>query len=150
MKSIATVVVTLVVLLYVAARVIPIEPDEQRPGTALSGALVSNPNPDWGFVRDRQQIYVQTNTWYGIPHSVTTIAFVADGELYVPCGWCDTKRWPKNVVADPQVVLKIDGRLFPRIAVRIDDAATRERVFAVLTEDEIPSDWALYRMDASG
>ena len=146
MKSIVTVIVTVLVLIYVAARVVPIEPEEQRPGLSLSGTLIDNPQPNWGFVEDRQKIYVQTNTWYGIPHSVTTISFVVDNTLYVPCGWCDTKRWPKNVAADPRVMVKIDGRLYPRTAVRIEDEATRRTILSVPADEPTP-DWALYRMD---
>ncbi len=146
MKSLITVIVTLLVLLYVAARVMPLDPDEQRPGLSLGGVLVDNPRPDWGFVEDRQKVYVQTNTWYGIPHSVTTISFVVGGDLYVPCGWCDTKRWPKNVAADPRVTVKIGKRLYPRTAVRIEDEAERRTILNV-PEDEPTPDWALYRMD---
>lgn len=149
MKSLATVIITLLVLLYVAARVIPIEPDEQRPGTSLSGTLVETPNPEWGFVEDRQKIYVQTHTWYGIPHSVTTIAFVADNVLYVPCGWCDTKRWPKNVAADPRVTLKIGSRLYRRTAVHIEEERLKRAILNVPPGEPTP-DWALYRMDPPG
>ena len=136
---------TIVAVLYFAAMAIPLNPDEQRPGTRLPGNLVEESQIDWSFMQPRQKVYVQTNTWYGIPHSVTTVSFVVDGELYIPCGWCATKRWPKNVAADPNVVVKVGDSLFPRKAVEVTDSEIVKDLFAQM---DINADGvAVYRMD---
>ena len=115
-------------MVYLAAIFIPFDPDERRPGTRLAGELVETPTDDWSFLSGRTKIFVETQTWYLIPHSVTTISWVVDNALYVPCGNCDAKRWPKNVTRNPNVRLKIAGKLYARRAVRITDAAETQRL----------------------
>ena len=146
MKKVVMSVVVVLVLLYATALAIPLNPEEQRPGTRLSGDVVEDANPDWSFLEPRTKIHIQTNTWYLIPHSVTTISFVADNQLYVPCGWCEKKRWPKNVAADPSVTVKINDKLYPRTAVMIPEESERRRILAI-PDDEPTPNFALYRMD---
>ena len=149
MKKVLTIVGVIVVALYLLALVVPINPDEQRPGTRLGGTMILEENPDWSFMSDRQKVYVQTSTWYLIPHSVTTISFVADNQLYVPCGWCAQKRWPKNVAADPAVMVRIGDKLYPRIAVKIDQESERRRILSIPAGEPTPN-FELYRMDPPG
>lgn len=144
MKKAVTVIIVLLIVIYLAALAIPINPDEQRPGTRLSGTVVDSP-ASWDFLEDRQQLYVQTSTWYGIPHSVTTTSIVSDGTLYVPCGWCPGKRWPKNVAADPDVLVKAGDNLYPLVAERVTDMQEKMRVLSAIDHDRLP-DIALYKM----
>jgi hypothetical protein len=132
----------LVILVYVLLRLVPFNPEEQRPGTTLSGNLTDVTEIDWSSLPAGTQLHLQTSTWYGIPHSVTTISFVDNGVLYIPCGRCETKRWPKNVASDPNVLVKVDDKLYPRKAVLITDMPTKHRIL-----DERHNDVALYRMD---
>ena len=147
MRKIILIVVAVLLLTYAGALAIPIDPDEQRPGTRLSGTVVNDSQPDWSFLEERQKVYLQTSTWYGIPHSVTTISFVVDDELYIPCGWCDSKQWPRYVAEDPNVTVKIGERLFERRAVRVNDAAMVRRVLAVGEHEDLPG-VVLYHMAA--
>lgn len=142
MQRFIILVLTVVIGGYLLARFVPIDPSEERPGTSLSGSYVDDADIDWSFLAPRTLIYVQTNTWYGIPHSVTTISFTDDGVLYVPCGNCDSKRWPKNVASDPNVVVKVGEDLYPRKAVLITDMGIKHRVL-----DDRHRGVALYRMD---
>ena len=147
MKKVLIVIAILLIVVYVLALLVPINPDEQRPGTRLSGELVEADVTDWSsIIQPRQKVYVQTNTWYGVPHSVTTVSFSIDGALYIPCGWCATKRWPKNVAADPAVVVKVGDNLYPRKAVEVTDRAFIDKVFGQMDIDT--DSVALYRMDA--
>ena len=146
MKKIVISVVAVLVLMYATAAAIPLNPEEQRPGTRLSGDIVDEANPDWSFLEPRTKIHIQTNTWYLIPHSVTTMSFVADNQLYVPCGWCEKKRWPKNVAADPRVTVKVANKLYKRVAVIIPEESERRRVLDI-PEGEPTPNFALYRMD---
>jgi hypothetical protein len=147
MKKATFIVVAVLLVLYVAAIFVPVDPVEQRPGTRLAGEWVETRDVDWSFVEGRKQIYVQSNTWYLVPHSVTTTSWVVDGEYYVPCGWCATKRWPRLVAADPNVVIKVDGKLYARRAVLIEDDADRRRILGVPDGDELPDAVEVYRMD---
>ncbi len=146
MKKWLTIIGAALVALYLLALVVPINPEERRPGTRLSGDLVDNANPDWSFMAPRQKIWVQTQPWYLIPHSVTTTSFVRDNVLYIPCGRCAGKRWPKNVAANPEVVVKIGEQLYRRRATRLEDPKQVMRTLNISLGDEMP-DVDLYRMD---
>ena len=91
MKRVLIVTVAILASIYAVALAFPVDPDEQRPGTRLGGEVVDEEHPDWSFMTPQQLVYMQTSTWYFIPHSITTTTFLADNELYIPCGWCDTK-----------------------------------------------------------
>ena len=147
MKRAGLIFASLVVVLYVAAILVPFEPVDRRPGTRLAGDLAEEQDTDWSFVRGRNQIFVETKTWYLIPHAVTTTSWVVDQALYVPCGSCATKRWPKNVQSDPRVRLKIDGVLYEREAVLITDPDERRRLFGRPVGEPPPEGVAIYRMD---
>jgi len=122
--------------LCVALLALGCEPKDRRPGLWLSGEVASEPVADWSWSDAHPEIFLETRTGYGIPHSVTVVC-AADGErLYVPSlyrdggGWPDAKRWNRNVAADPNVRLGIGGRLFERRAVLVSDDAERERALA--------------------
>ena len=148
MKRAVLIVVAVLVAAYLVA-LAPYEPDKRRPGTRLGGPLAADQDTDWSFrTPGRMQIFVETSTWYGIPHSVTTTSWIVDGELYVPCNACATKRWPKNVARSPDVRLKVDGEIYERRAVRITDETEQQRVFGALGAGAArPGRW-VFRMEA--
>jgi hypothetical protein len=147
MKRAVLVFIGLLFAVYVVAIFVPIEPAERRPGGRLGGDLAEGQDSDLSFVQGRKQILVETRTWYLIPHSVTTTSWASQGEFYVPCGDCDSKRWPKNVQRDPRVRLKVDGKLYQRTAVRITDATERRRLLSVPGSGSLPEGVAVFRMD---
>ena len=123
-------------LLMSAALLCACEPKDRRPGLWLSGDVVTEPVSDWSFTDAVPEIFVETRTWYGVPHSVTTVC-AADGErLYVPSlyregGEFPEKRfWNRNVVRDPRVRLSIDGRIYERRAVLVEDPAEWQTALA--------------------
>jgi hypothetical protein len=105
------------------------EPQDRRPGFWLSGELVDTPVTDWSFTDEIPEIFVETRTWYGIPHSVTTVGVAHNGTLYVPSVYAEggefpnARVWNRNVVRDPRVRLKIGERIFEREAVLVEDPA---------------------------
>ncbi len=109
------------------------QPQDGRPGTWLRGERVSGPVPDWGFTDAFTEIFVETRTWYGVPHSVTTVCAAADGQLYVPslyyggAEFPDARYWNRNVVRDPRVRVKIGDRLFEGTAELVSDEGDRSR-----------------------
>jgi hypothetical protein len=111
-------------------------PHDRRPGTWLSGELVREPVADWSFTDSVPEIAVETRTWYGIPHSVTTVCAVDGAALYVPSVYFEggefpeARFWNRNVVRDPRVRLGIDGRLYERRALLVEDPAEREAALA--------------------
>lgn len=130
--------------LYVAALYVPLEPQERRPGTRLAGPEALAPPTPWD---GQKKILVETRTWYRIRHSVTTIAWMRAGTIYVPCGDCAGKLWPRHVASEPRVRLKIDGRLYRRRAVEVTDPEEVRWVLRTPTVEEPPAGLVLYRMD---
>ena len=112
------------------------EPKDRRPGLWLSGEVVAEPITDWSFVADAREIFVETRTWYGIPHSVTTVVVAHNGTLYVPSVYMeggkfpDARFWNRNVVRDPRVRLKIGERIVERKAVLVEDPEEWKGVLA--------------------
>ena len=149
MKRAVLIVVALILAVYVAALFAPFEPKERRPGTRLGGHLAAEQDTDWSFrTAGRMQIIVETATWYGIPHSVTTTSWIHDGDLYVPCNDCATKRWPKNVARNPNVRLRVGDEIYERRAVKVERDEQRRQAFAALTDRSMPPQRWLFRMEA--
>lgn len=90
---------------------------------------------------------MEVTPWYGLPHSVTTTSWVNRGELYVPCRTCSEKRWAAVVDGNPDVRVKIDGRLYERTAIRITDDTERRRLLSVPSGEALP-DVAVFHMAA--
>jgi len=49
------------------------DPKDRRAGLGLSGEVVSEVIDDWAFSDEYQEVYLETQTWYRIPHSVTVV-----------------------------------------------------------------------------
>ena len=116
------------------------QPKDRRPGLWLSGEVETAPVSDWSFADAQREIFVETRTWYGIPHSVTTVVVAHNGTLYVPSVYFeggefpDARFWNRNVVRDPRVRLKIGDRIFERRAVLVEDPAEWNGVLAAFAQ----------------
>jgi hypothetical protein len=113
------------------------DPVDRRPGTWLSGQVT--PTPDsWDFTDAHQEIFVETATWYGVPHSVTTVVASADGWLYVPSIYEEpvpfpgSKRWNRNIASDPEVRLQIGDNIYLLRAQPVTNEDEFERGFIAL------------------
>jgi hypothetical protein len=155
----------LLAALAAAALAVACSPHDRRPGTWLSGELVPGPVADWSFSDEAEEIFVETRTWYGIPHSITTVCAADGAALYVPSVYFeggefpDARFWNRNAVRDPRVRIQIGDRLYAGRAVVVEDAAEREAALAALArkypfwqelvakpEDERPSVY-FFRID---
>ena len=97
------------------------------PGGRLDGPVAAEQDPDWAFTEQVQTIAVEVDP--DRPLSVTTWVFTLDGALYVAADFFNPfKRWPHRALADPRVRLRVDGRIYERLAVRIDDPALLPRL----------------------
>ena len=88
------------------------------PGLWLTGEVVTTPVTDWSFATQYKTDKVQTRTWYGIPHSVTTSHILHNGHLYLTSlfragvPFPQGKSWVNNVMRDPHVRLKFGNDLY--------------------------------------
>ena len=92
------------------------------PGGALSGESSEAPR-DWAFAGNAGTIQLETNPLE--PYSVNLAYTILDGRLYINAGGTET-QWAKNIATNPEVRLRMDGRVYPLHANRILDAATLE------------------------
>jgi hypothetical protein len=137
MKKVGIVVAVIVAVLLVAVlvlRVVGFEPKERRAGLWLSGEVVTTPVTDWSFTDKYRNVYVQTNTWYLIPHSVTTGCTAKDGQLYLTSIYRPGQQfprdraWNRNFVRDPRVRLKIGDKLYDQKLALVMDESEKDAV----------------------
>jgi hypothetical protein len=128
------VILVCLVLLLVVARITGLEPTTRTPGLWLKGELVTTPVADWSFTDKIQNVEIQTNSRYLLPHSVTIDCVSNKGQLYLfsfyaagltyPYG----RLWNENVARDPHVRIKIGDKLYDRTLVLATDPAEQEAV----------------------
>ena len=129
-----SVLVVGLVVAVVALRITGLDPKERRPGLWLSGTVVTAPVKDWSFTDKYPTIFVETRTWYGIPHSVTTSSVSHEGRLYLTSVYREgtqfprDKLWNRNIVRDPHVRLKIGDQLYDRTLSLVTDPVLRQAV----------------------
>ena len=105
-------------------------------GPFRTGVLQSGAEPDWSFVRDIPTIEFQS---LEPERSRTTWVLYHDGRVFIPCGYMTStfgriwKKWPLEAERDGRVILRIDGKLYERSLVRIQDDPVLEPVLAELS-----------------
>ncbi len=124
-----------VVLLLVVALVVwfgGVGPRGPIAGGWLWGEVVDEPVLDWSFTNRVREVQLQTSIG-PLPYSVT-IWNLSDGEaLYVPSGDC-SRRWVRQALIDPDVRVRIEGKVYPLRARQVSDPATSARLGPVLLE----------------
>jgi hypothetical protein len=133
LKFAGVILVGLVVLLAVA-RVTGFEPNARRPGLWLKGEFVTTPVTDWSFTDKIQNVKIQTNSWYLLPHSVTINCVSYKGQLYLDSFYAagltypHGRSWNENVARDPHVRIKIGNQLYDRTLALVTDPGERDAV----------------------
>ncbi len=132
--------VIIVVVILASLRFTGVEPQDLRPGLWLKGEVAVMPVSDWSFSDDHEEIYLQTNTPYLLPHSVTVYCATYNGELYLLSAYYtggtfpEMRSWNRNIVRDPRVRLKIGEQLFDQTVSYVSDESIRRPVYDALGE----------------
>jgi hypothetical protein len=135
MKKLAIVVgvvAALLVLFVLTARVVGFDPGITRPGMWLKGTHVTEPVTDWSFAVNappRGATDLESRQWFLpiLAHSVRISRFHNKGRLYIlsayPAGieLPEGRHWNRNILANPNVRLRIDGKLYDRKLVFVTD-----------------------------
>lgn len=125
-------------------------------GRTLSGSEFPYPD-NWDFTLEHFTVAVETRP--EDPHSVTTISFVHEGELYVPAQSGSTKQWPQYVLADPRVRIKVEGKIYSARAERVlpleleDYRESLVKKFPAMADrkvEDLPPDVWLFRIGPRG
>ncbi|MEN8183183.1 MAG: hypothetical protein ABFS46_11685 [Myxococcota bacterium] len=90
-------------------------------GAFRSGEPVPVQPDDWSFATDIEEIELQL-----LEPARTRVTWIVvhEGQPYIPCGFLDVplwKQWPHEAERDGRAILRIDGRLYERQAVRVTD-----------------------------
>lgn len=113
------------------------------PGGALEGPLAPPP-PDWRALGEGTLCQLELRPEE--PHSLNVNCHVHDGRLYVYSLFGARKRWTAMLEEDPDVRVRIEGRLYELEALRVDDPDERRRVLSPDGGEPSDSTW-LYRLD---
>ena len=100
------------------------------PGGPMSGQLVAEPVTDWGFIVERDTVELEVNP--DAPRAITTWVLGYGGQPFIPSGFGARKTWTAQLAADGRAMLRVDGQLYERQAVRVTDEELLEELRAVL------------------
>ena len=132
--------VVVLALALLTLRFTGFEPRDRSPGLWVTGELVTTPITDWSFTQSIEEVFVETRTWYYIPHSVTTYCSLYNDQLYLFSVYYqggefpEARTWNQNVMRDPRVRLKIGNQLFERTVSWVTDATEKEAVLQTFIE----------------
>ena len=114
------------------------EPADRTPGMWLSGELITEPIDDWSFSNEHMEVFLETHPWYGVPFSVTVVTATTGDKLFVPSIYSEPadfpggKYWNGIIETNPEVLIKIGDKRYPRSAHLITDTAEFEIAFGAL------------------
>jgi hypothetical protein len=129
-------------------------PSDERPGTRLPGVAAEEHVDDWTFTDDIDEIFIETQTWYRIPHVTTIWCVSSGGALYIGSYGEGHKYWEKNVAHNAEARVSIDGVIHevrvdpvsdPTAVAFLDEALNRKYDMAAVFGDEDPP-WWFYRV----
>lgn len=93
-------------------------------GEFVSGELQNtSAEPSWNFLKEYFTVEFQL---LDPARSRTTFVMEHDGRIFIPSGYMNTtqgklwKHWPKEAEQDGRAILRVDGKLYNRNLVRIE------------------------------
>lgn len=104
-------------------------------GPFETGELHTGAEPDWSFLRDYSTVQFQL---LDPPRSRVTWIMEHDGRIFIVSGYMNTwygkiwKQWPAEAEEDGRVILRVDGKLYPRQMVRVREGPDVAPVLAEL------------------
>ena len=141
MKKLLVIVATPVValaLFLAYARVFGFNPGATAPGLWMKGEVVKEPVKDWSFgMKTPGLTGIETRQWFfpAIAHSVTATRFHIKDRLYLGSGYPagirlpNGRHWNKNLMENPEVRVRMGGKIYEGKAVYVTVPAEREEVW---------------------
>ena len=119
------------------------------PGGALSGEAATAPAA-WSDALGGERAMCEIEARPADPHSIQLECFTRDGELYVQSHrWALAEWWPESWaevwLAEPDVKVRIGGRLYALRAERVADETLREAILKERGYDPVPEGIAVFR-----
>jgi len=96
-------------------------------GPFTSGEIVMEGPEDWSFLADRMTVEFES-----AGRSRITWIHVLDGDAYIGAslGFPPFKTWHETALVDPNAVLRVDGKRYPRHLTKVEDEETQARLKA--------------------
>lgn len=117
----------LVVGLFFAGRWFITCPCDTMPGAVLWGDVVEEPVSDWTFANEVElcQIQVQGAIF---PQALNLNCMATpDGQLYLSCSNCESKRWSRLATNNENGRLRLNGLVYPVTFMHVTDPAEADR-----------------------
>ena len=106
-------------------------------GPFKTGELqVGGEEPDWSFLKDYPIVQFQL---LDPPRSRTTFIMETEGRIFIPSGYMNStlgkiwKHWPMEAEDDGRALLRVDGKLYERTMVRIEEGKILDGVLGELS-----------------
>lgn len=152
MKRLILLLVVLIPVVAVAAWAYRC-PCDQTPGLFLRGEEASSPVSDWSFANQVPLCQVQVKNGL-LPQALNLNCWAnRNGELYLSCGNCDEKRWPKAAVANNQARVRVGQTVYPVTLTRVVDDALLNEAWAArgiklggAVNDPRPARWWTFKV----
>lgn len=96
------------------------------PGGALRGEFARDTDPDLARVAAQREVQLQVAP--ETPRSMNVWVVVVDQRIFIPAALAPWKLWPALLQQDERALLRVDGRLYERVARRVDDAVLRTKL----------------------
>lgn len=121
------------------------------PGGALSGEPAPPPAA-WSDALGGDRAMCEIEARPAKPHSIQLECFTRDGALYVQSHrWAMAEWWPESWaevwLAEPDVKVRIAGKLYDLRAERVTDAALREAMLKERGYDPVPEGIVVFRFE---
>jgi len=102
------------------------------PGGPFQGPVTRGPEPDWSFLDRTDGIDIEVDS--AQPRTVHVWVLRDGNAVYVPSALAAKKKWPAQVVADPRVRLRVDGKIYERHAARVTDPAQVQKLIDAVSD----------------
>ena len=106
-------------------------------GPFKSGEMQSGEvEPDWSFLKELSTVQFQL---LNPARSRTTFIMESEGRIFIPSGYMNTpvgkiwKHWPMDAEKDGRAILRVEGKLYERKMVRIEEGEIVEAVLAEIS-----------------
>ena len=109
-------------------------PSDATPGQWLRGDAADTLPQDWAFTDEFKEIFVEVQTPYFIPHSVTIWCAQVDGKLFIGARDPESKNWPGWIDKNSDIRLQIDNDIYSVSASALSDEATPGTLGAAYAE----------------
>ena len=95
-------------------------------GPFESGERVQHSLKNWDMYRGVREVDLQLEQ---PPNSRRVWIIVDEGDIYIPSGFIKTvpiwKQWPHEAMDDGRALLRVDGKIYPVLLVRVENPALR-------------------------